>query len=354
MIFIDETEPEHEEFEPVFEERNVTVKQNRNIDEDYNLFEELGRGKFGTVYRCEEKASGRVLAAKFITTNRDVDRKNVEKEVEIMRVLQHPRLLQLYDAFDDGKKQMCLILELYITELLKDRGQEFCVCFAFRIEGGELFERVIDDDFVLTEKVCIIFMKQICEGIEYMHSQNILHLDMKPENVMCLSRTGNRIKLIDFGLAINFDPLKKVHILFGTPEFVSPEVVNFDNISYGTDMWSVGVICYTLLSGLSPFVGDSVLETMANVTKAAFDFNDDSFEQITDEAKDFICQLLVKERTGRMSATNCLHHPWLRIDIKKDVAHLSKTKLRKFVTRRRWQFWISFLATTRQTFEPGT
>ncbi|XP_013779673.1 myosin light chain kinase, smooth muscle-like [Limulus polyphemus] len=317
MIYIDETEPDHEEFEPVFEQRNVTVKQDKDVKEEYNLYEELGRGKFGTVYKCEEKASGRVLAAKFITTNRAVDRKDVEREVEIMRVLQHPRLLQLYDAFDDGKKQMCIILEL--------------------IEGGELFERVIDDDFVLTEKVCAIFMKQICEGIGYMHSQNILHLDMKPENVLCLSKTGNRIKLIDFGLAIKFDPLKKIQILFGTPEFVSPEVVNFDRVSYGTDMWSVGVICYTLLSGLSPFMGDSVLETMANVTKAAFDFNDESFEPITDEAKDFICQLLVKDRTERMSATNCLHHPWLREDKKKEVAQLNKTKLKKFVTRRRWQ-----------------
>lgn len=136
-----------------------------------------------------------------------------------------------------------------------------------RIEGGELFERVIDDDFILTEKSCTIFMRQICEGIEFIHKQYILHLDMKvfnhfiinsmillrdetiffqPENILCLTKTGNRIKIIDFGLARKFDPSKKLQVLFGTPEFVAPEVVNFDEIGFGTDMWSIGVICYVL------------------------------------------------------------------------------------------------------------
>lgn len=147
------------------------------------------------------------------------------------------------------------------------------------IEGGELFERVIDDDFVLTERACAIFMRQICEGIQFIHLQHVLHLDMKvsfdflhllsdfivcffsytssgcyyklnvnfqPENILCLTRAGNRIKLIDFGLARRYDPSKKLQVLFGTPEFVAPEVVNFDLIGYGTDMWSVGIIGYVL------------------------------------------------------------------------------------------------------------
>lgn len=115
-----------------------------------------------------------------------------------------------------------------------------------RINGGELFERVIDDEFTLTEKACTIFVKQICEGVAFIHSQNILHLDLKPENILCLTKTGNRIKIIDFGLARYYDPNKKLQVLFGTPEFAAPEVVNFDVIGYYTDMWSVGVICYVL------------------------------------------------------------------------------------------------------------
>ncbi|GFU84430.1 myosin light chain kinase, smooth muscle [Trichonephila clavipes] len=292
--------------EPDFQPRSVVVKKGKDVKTDYTLNQELGRGKFGTVHRCTEKATGKVFAAKFITTMKPQDRLDVEREVEIMTILQHPRLLQLYDAFDDGKKTMCLILEI--------------------IEGGELFERVIDEDFILTEKAVTIFMRQICDGVEYMHSKNILHLDMKPENVLCISRTGNRIKLIDFGLARKYDPKKKLKVLFGTPEFVAPEVVCFENISYTTDMWSVGVICYVLLSGLSPFMGDSDMETMANVTRAEWDFEDE-----------------MKDKSKRLNSSQALQHKWLRRDIKKQETTIDKKKLKKFVIRRRWQKAVNAL-----------
>ncbi|CAG2177625.1 unnamed protein product, partial [Oppiella nova] len=136
-----------------------------------------------------------------------------------------------------------------------------------------------------------------------------------PENVLCVTRTGNRIKLIDFGLARRYNKNDKLQILFGTPEFVAPEVVNFEEVGFTTDMWAVGVICYILLSGLSPFMGDSDLETMANVTKAEFDFDDESFDPISDEAKDFISHLLVKDRDQRMTAKQCLNHTWLRVSV---------------------------------------
>ncbi|XP_015607665.1 CBL-interacting serine/threonine-protein kinase 23 isoform X2 [Cephus cinctus] len=237
-----------------------------------------------------EKSSGLHLAVKVVNTARKEDRRAVEREVEIMRRLQHPRLIQLYDAINTGK-QIYVILEL--------------------IEGGELFERVIDDDFVLTERSCAVFMRQICEGMEFIHSQNILHLDMKPENILCLTKEGNRIKIIDFGLARQYDPEKKLQVLFGTPEFVAPEVVNFDQIGFGTDMWSIGVICYVLLSGLSPFMGDNDMQTMANVTIAKYDFDDEAFADISQDAKDFIRSLLIKDKELRASASQCRAHPWL-------------------------------------------
>ncbi|XP_044727455.1 probable serine/threonine-protein kinase fhkE [Chrysoperla carnea] len=290
MIHVDESDPVGE-LEPSFPYRDVTIKRGVEAKEFYDLESEIGRGKFGTVYKCREKSTGLTLAAKFVPVPRREDRRNVEREVEIMRQLQHPRLIQLYDAFDNGKV-MCVVLEL--------------------IEGGELFERVIDDDFILTEKSCTVFMRQICEGIEFIHKQNILHLDMKPENILCLTKSGNRIKIIDFGLARRYDPNKKLQVLFGTPEFVAPEVVNFDQIGYGTDMWSVGVICYVLLSGLSPFMGETDIETMANVTVAKYDFDDEAFNEISQDAKDFITKLLVKDREARATASDCLTHPWLR------------------------------------------
>lgn len=315
MIKVDESDPVGE-VDLSFPYRDVQIKRNEDPKAEYTLQEEVGRGKFGTVYKCTEKTTGLCLAAKFISCPKKEDRRNVEREIEIMRMLQHPRLIQVYDAFENGKV-MCVVLEL--------------------IEGGELFERVIDDDFILTEKACTIFMRQICEGVDFIHKQRILHLDMKPENILCLTKTGNRIKIIDFGLARKFDPNKKIQVLFGTPEFVAPEVVNFDPIGYGTDMWSVGVICYVLLSGLSPFMGHTDVETMANVTIAKYDFDDEAFQNISENAKDFIRKLVIKDLNQRMTAEECLQHEWLRK--KKPVVQrlnsmdVAKDNLRQFVER---------------------
>jgi serine/threonine protein kinase len=180
-------------------------------------------------------------------------------------------------------------------------------------------------------------MRQICEGIDFIHKERILHLDMKPENILCLTRTGNRIKIIDFGLARRFDPGKKLQVLFGTPEFVAPEVVNFDTIGFGTDMWSVGVICYVLLSGLSPFMGATDVETMANVTIAKYDFDDEAFVEISDNAKDFIRRLLHKDVNQRMSAEECLNHEWLKRKKttmpRSSSMDVTKDNLRQFVER---------------------
>lgn len=281
--------------EPDFEQRQVELKKDRDLLENYQLSEELGRGRFGTVFKCCERATGKDLAAKFVHLRRREDHEDVEREIKIMSMLQHRRLLQLYDAYDNyqTKKEMCLITEL--------------------IEGGELFERIIDYDFDLTEKKAAIFMRQICEGVEYMHSKRIVHLDMKPENILCLSKTGNRIKLIDFGLARQLNSQdNQLRVMFGTPDFAAPEVLAYDIVTLATDMWSVGVICYVLLSGLSPFMGDNDMDTMANVLRSTFDFEDQAFEPISELAKDFISKLLIKEPTKRLSSTECLQHPWLQ------------------------------------------
>lgn len=209
-----------------------------------------------------EKASNKKLAAKFIQTSSPQERKDVELEVDIMCSLQHPRLLQLYDAYDNGKSQMCLIMEWYVLHLILPFFTNIYIYLDTplpngSIDGGELFERVLDDDFVLTEKACSIFVRQICEGLAYIHSQSIVHLDMKarsfqyilhllylmslfnfqPENVLCVTRTGNRVKLIDFGFARRVSSKEKLQVMFGTPEFAAPEVVNFEEVKYTTDMY---------------------------------------------------------------------------------------------------------------------
>lgn len=315
MIHVDE-EYSAEDPEPVFPYRYVKTKVNVSPEGEYDILsEELGRGTFGTVYLCKERATGMEFAAKFVTCERKEDRRNMEREIDIMSGLHHSRIIQLYDAFDDGKT-MCIVLELIL--------------------GGELFDRVIDDEFVLTEKSCTAFMRQIVDGVGYIHSQNIIHLDLKPENILCLSKTGNRIKIIDFGMARRYDPKKKLQVLFGTPEFTAPEVVNFDEIKFFTDMWSLGVICYVLLSGYSPFVGDTDLDTMTNVTLAQWDFKEEAFANISNEAKDFIKNLLIKDGTKRMTAAQALEHPWLKKLASTTDLSGNKAKLKRYVIKKRW------------------
>ncbi|CAF0893466.1 unnamed protein product [Rotaria sordida] len=320
-----------DDVDPPFSPRIVTIKKNKSVTDEYELMEILGRGKFGEVKKCRERSTQHLLAAKFIQLNKEQDRIEALNEIEIMKALQHPRLLQLYDAFET-KGNICLIMEL--------------------ISGGELFERVIDDGFILTERLCELYMMQICEGVSFMHSCNIVHLDMKPENILCVNRGGHRIKIIDFGLARKFDPSKQLKVLFGTPEFVAPEVINFDRVGFGTDMWSVGVICYVLLSGLSPFMGESDNDTYANINRASYDFDDESFTDISKDAKDFISKLLVKDKDKRLSARQCLAHPWLirrpkliSVPSEEELAEkqLSTKKLRRFVIRRRWQKAVNAL-----------
>jgi serine/threonine protein kinase len=142
-------------------------------------------------------------------------------------------------------------------------------------------------------------MRQICDAVGYMHSHNIVHLDLKPENILCKSKGSHLIKIIDFGLTRKLKEGEDVRILFGTPEFVSPEVISYEPVSTTSDMWSVGVVCYVLLSGLSPFMGDNDTETFANISGIAYDFDDEAFDNISEEAKDFITKLLVKHQVSR-------------------------------------------------------
>uniref|UniRef100_A0A182YA86 Uncharacterized protein n=1 Tax=Anopheles stephensi TaxID=30069 RepID=A0A182YA86_ANOST len=276
---------------PAFPYREVEIKRGIDPKQIYELSSELGRGKFGVVYKCKEKSTGVRLAAKFIQIVKKGDRRNIEREVHMMNVLHHSKIAQLYAAYEFDRT-FCVMMEL--------------------VEGGELFDRVLDEKFVLTEKACAIFMRQICDAVAYIHGNNIIHLDMKPENILCLTESGNRIKIIDFGLAREYDPDNKLQVLFGTPEFVAPEVVNFEAISFATDMWSVGVIAYVLVSGLSPFAGEDDIQTMGNITIGRYDFLDEAFDSVSEEAIDFINRCLVKEQKERLTAEDALKHKWIK------------------------------------------
>uniref|UniRef100_G3TDI5 Myosin light chain kinase family member 4 n=1 Tax=Loxodonta africana TaxID=9785 RepID=G3TDI5_LOXAF len=210
-----------------FDHRIVAVKQ-AAVNSFYTVSrtEILGGGRFGRVYKCEEKATGLKLAIKIIKTRGTKNKDEVRNEVSVMNQLDHVNLIQLYDALE-SKNDMVLVMEY--------------------VDGGELFDRIIDENCNLTELDTILFIRQICEGVRHMHQMYILHLDLKPENILCVNRDTKQIKIIDFGLLnFRYKPREKLRVNFGTPEFLAPEVVNYDFVSFPTDMWSVGVIAYML------------------------------------------------------------------------------------------------------------
>ncbi|XP_048819345.1 myosin light chain kinase 2, skeletal/cardiac muscle [Lagopus muta] len=304
-----------------FAHRIVTLRTG-SVSSQYNLSskEILGGGKFGEVHTCTEKQTGLKLAAKVIRKHGAKDKEMVLLEIDVMNQLNHHNLIQLYDAIETPR-EIILFLEF--------------------VEGGELFERIVDDDYHLTEVDCMVFVRQICEGIRFMHHMRVLHLDLKPENILCVTATGHMVKIIDFGLARRYNPEEKLKVNFGTPEFLSPEVVNYEQVSYSTDMWSMGVITYMLLSGLSPFLGDNDTETLNNVLAANWYFDEETFESVSDEAKDFVSNLIIKEKSARMSAGQCLQHPWLTNLAEKakrcNRRLKSQVLLKKYVMRRRWK-----------------
>ena len=308
-----------ESFEAPFQHRIVTLEPGSTFKDKYEIYEELGRGRFGVVFKVTDKGSGEQYAAKFIRCRKQEDKQKCRDEITIMNSLEHPRLLQLAAAYEN-QREIIMTMEY--------------------IGGGELFEKVVADDFKLTERDCMLFMRQISSAIGFMHAKDIVHLDLKPENILCKSKRSHQIKIIDFGLARKVLPGEDVRILFGTPEFVSPEVINYEPVTPTSDMWSVGVVCYVLLSGLSPFMGENDVETFANITGISYDFEDDAFDPISEMAKDFIQKLLVKNQRKRLTAASCLEHEWLaQADktSKNSFKELNTDKLKSFLMRRRWQ-----------------
>lgn len=263
------------------------------FEDFYDVFEEIGKGQFAIVKRCVEKSSGNQFAAKFMRKRRvcrGVSSEDIAREVKLLLQLKHKNIVSLHEVFESSH-EVILVLEL--------------------IEGGELFHYVSAHDR-LDEQQAVHFICQILEALEHMHSNNVAHLDLKPENILLLNHDSLHIKLIDFGLSQQLAPDTRLRAMFGTPEFVAPEIVNYEPLSLGTDMWALGVIAYILVSGASPFLGDDKQETFSNVVAGIYNFDEEYFSTVSDLAKNFISNLLVKDPHARSTVSECLQHPWIK------------------------------------------
>nr|XP_040047132.1 serine/threonine kinase 17a like isoform X1 [Gasterosteus aculeatus aculeatus] len=256
---------------------------------------ELGRGKFAVVKKCIEKATGKQCAAKFLRKRRKgADcRKDILNEIAVLESAKaNPYVVALYEVYETTA-EIILVLE----------------CAA----GGEIFNQcVADNDEAFTEKDVIRLAKQILTGVAFLHRNNVVHLDLKPQNILLTSaRPLGDIRIVDFGLSRSMDNMTEVREILGTPEYVAPEILNYEPISTATDMWSIGVLTYVMLTGESPFLGDGKQETFLNISQINVDYSPDTFEGISSLAVDFISTLLVKNPRERATADECLDHPWL-------------------------------------------
>ncbi|XP_064524480.1 death-associated protein kinase 2 isoform X3 [Pseudopipra pipra] len=300
----------------------------QQVEDVYDIGEELGSGQFAIVKKCQERSTGVEYAAKFIkkrqsrASRRGVSREEIQREVTILQQVLHPNIVKLHDIYEN-KTDVVLILEL--------------------VSGGELFDFLAQKES-LSEEEATRFIKQILDGVNYLHSKKIAHFDLKPENIMLLDKNIPipHIKLIDFGLAHKIEDGVEFKNIFGTPEFVAPEIVNYEPLGLAADMWSIGVITYILLSGASPFLGETKQETLANITAVNYDFDEEFFSNTSDLAKDFIQKLLVKDTRKRLTIQEALSHPWIT-PMDKQQALVRKSSVvnmenfKRQYARRRWK-----------------
>ncbi|NXM06692.1 DAPK3 kinase, partial [Tyrannus savana] len=289
------------------------------VEDFYEMGEELGSGQFAIVRKCRERKTGLEYAAKFIkkrrlsSSRRGVSREEIEREVDILREIQHPNIITLHDIFEN-KTDVVLILEL--------------------VSGGELFDFLAEKES-LTEEEATQFLKQILDGVHYLHSKHIAHFDLKPENIMLLDKNvpNPRIKLIDFGIAHKIEAGNEFKNIFGTPEFVAPHL--------GLEpLWGVPTLSLHRLSGASPFLGETKQETLTNISAVNYDFDEEYFSNTSELAKDFIRRLLVKDPKKRMTIAQSLEHSWIKRRNVRNEDSCKKPERRRLKTTRLKEYTI--------------
>uniref|UniRef100_A0A671TWY6 Protein kinase domain-containing protein n=1 Tax=Sparus aurata TaxID=8175 RepID=A0A671TWY6_SPAAU len=302
----------------------ITTKEDKEITKDealfykvkelsskYTISEELARCQFGVVHRCTEIATKKTFMAKFIKV-KGTDRELVLREIEALNVARHKNIIYLHEYFE-SMEEIILIFEF--------------------ISGVDIFERLGTGNFELTEQEIVRYLRQVCSSLKFLHSHNFGHFDIRPDNIVYTTRRSTSIKIIEMGHARLLVPGENIRMLFSAPEYCAPEVHRHDLVTTATDMWSVGVMAYVLLSGLNPFAAESTTKMIENISNCEYVFDSDAFKDISLEAMDFVDRLLVKDRRLRMTAHEALEHPWLKMKIE----HVSNKIIKTLRHRRYYQ-----------------
>jgi len=262
------------------------------IENYYEMGKEIGRGGFSVVVEGLSKKTGEKFAIKCIKKNmvEGEDIKLLRREVQIMKKVNHPNVLKLYEDFEDDE-EFFLVMEL--------------------VTGKELFDKIVERG-QYSESDDSHIVRQIVSAVEYLHSQGIAHRDLKPENLLSAEVDGEEtIKIADFGFSKNFGE-EKLMTSCGSPGYVAPEVLTCESYDKSVDLWSVGVIIYILLCGYPPFYADNAPALFKKIMDVKYDFDDPSWDEVSEGAKNLIRNLLVKDPKKRYTAEQCLQDPWVQ------------------------------------------
>ncbi|KRX03976.1 Protein kinase-like domain [Pseudocohnilembus persalinus] len=271
-------------------DQNSTLFQNYKFENEDDI---IGEGAFAEVKIVIHKFSDIKRACKIINkqTLSQSELSRLHEELIILKKLDHPNIVNVVDVYEDDNK-------IYIIT-------ELCT-------GGELFKRICDEGN-FSEQTAANFIKQILQGVNFCHQRGIVHRDLKPENVLFANKETQLLKLIDFGGSTDFSKVNILKGIIGTPYYVAPEVIQQQSFyTEKCDLWSVGVILYVLLVGYPPFMGNTDEEIMHNVQTSKLQFNQKEWKHISQEAKNFIKQLMEKDINKRLSAEQALSSYWIK------------------------------------------
>lgn len=285
------------------------------ITEVYEFGKQLGSGAFSIVREGTDKKTKTKVAIKIIqkTTVAGEDIKLLRREVANLKTLQHPNIMKLFDVYE-STNEFYLVMEL--------------------IEGSELFDKIVDRG-QYSEKDASHITKQFISAIEYLHGRGIAHRDLKPENLMSIGTGANEvIKVADFGLSKNFGD-EKMKTSCGSPGYVAPEVLEQETYDNAVDMWSIGVIVYILLVGYPPFYADNDPLLFKKIMAVDYEFGE-GWDSVSEQAKDFIRHLLVKDPQKRLTATQALEHPWIKGNDVLSSKQLQLQKLKDYVSKKQF------------------
>nr|XP_046238165.1 striated muscle preferentially expressed protein kinase isoform X3 [Scatophagus argus] len=277
----------------------------------YTFLDEKARGRFGVIRECRENATGKIFMAKIIPYSQD-NKQEVLKEYEILKSLHNEKVMALHEA--------------YVTPRYLVLVAEYCT-------GKELLYSLIDR-FRYSEDDVVGYLVQILQGVEYLHNRRVLHLDLKPDNIMVTNL--NAIKIVDFGSAQSFNPLSLKHqdAGAGTLEYMAPEMIKGEVVGPPADVWAVGVVTYVMLSGRLPFEDKDPQQVESKILIAKFDPTK-LYPNVSQSASAFLKKMLSSFPWARPTTRDCFSQAWLQdsylMKLRRQTLTFTSSRLKEFL-----------------------